>query len=185
MKLVEHIYQVDDLRLIGFFADGSRGASVPGVLVVHEAPGVSEHVKQRAQTLAERGYVAFALDMYGQTDLSLDDARKQSHLLMTDAALIRRRAHAALKVLAEHVHCDSSRLAVIGFCLGGIVALELARDQAPVLCAVGFHPGLKRPSDSTTTAIRAKVPMMIGEDDPIVPAEDRGSFVKEMNAAGA
>jgi dienelactone hydrolase len=98
---------------------------------------------------------------------------------------MRRRARAALEVLASQAHCDASKLAVIGFCLGGIVALELARDRAPILCAVGFHPGFKRPAGSASQAIEAKVLMMIGEDDPIVPAEDRASFVQEMKDAGA
>jgi dienelactone hydrolase len=185
MTLTEQSYKVDKVQLTGFLADGSLGARAPGVLLAHEAPGITEHVKEKARMLAECGYVAFALDMYGQVELSLDEARRQSHLLMADAALMRRRARAALDVLAAHAHCDSAKLAVIGFCLGGIVALELARDRAPVLCAVGFHPGLKRPSGSTTGAIDAKILVMIGDEDPIVPAEDRLSFVKEMNQAGA
>jgi dienelactone hydrolase len=184
-KLVEQSYDVGGVRLTGFIADGAADTSVLGILIAHDAPGVTIHVKDRARILAERGYVAFALDMYGQAGPSLDDARQQSRLLMADAALMRRRARAALNVLASHAHCDSSKLAVIGFCLGGIVALELARDRAPLRCAVGFHPGLKRPSGSTTGTIDAKVLMMIGEDDPIVPVEDRAAFVKEMKEAGA
>jgi dienelactone hydrolase len=104
---------------------------------------------------------------------------------MSDAAVLRRRAGTALDLLAGHSHCDSSRLAAIGFCLGGIVALELAREGAPLRCAIGFHPGLMRPSGSTTGAIDAKILMMIGEDDPVVPLEDRTSFVKEMKKSGA
>jgi len=181
----EHCYDADGVRLTGFFADGTRGSSAPGVLVAHEAPGLTEHAKHRAAMLAERGYVAFALDMYGRTGLSLEEARQESHALMADAALLRRRARAALEPLRAHAHCDGDRLAVIGFCLGGIVALELARDGAPVRCAVGFHPGLKRPHGSSTARISAKILMMIGEDDPVVPREDRASFVKEMSEAAA
>ena len=185
MNLVEHTYEVDGVRLTGFLADGSTSGAAPGVLVAHEAPGVTNHIKRRVGMLAECGFVAFALDMYGQADLPLDAAREQSRRLMADAALMRRRARAALEVLASQAHCDASKLAVIGFCLGGIVALELARDRAPILCAVGFHPGFKRPAGSASQAIEAKVLMMIGEDDPIVPAEDRASFVQEMKDAGA
>lgn len=185
MQGVEHCYQVDGTRLTGFFADGSQGGTAPGVLVAHEAPGLTDHAKQRTEMLAELGYVGFALDMYGRTGLSLEEAREQSHALMADARLLRRRARAALDVLRAHVHCDPARVAAIGFCLGGIVALELARDGAPLRCAVGFHPGLKRPSGSITTKITAKILMMIGENDPVVPTEDRASFAKEMNEAGA
>jgi dienelactone hydrolase len=185
MKLVECAYEVDGARLTGFLADGSGGGAAPGILIAHEAPGVTDHVKERAAMLAERGYVAFVLDMYGRADLPLEEARERSHCLMADAALMRRYARAALDVLASQEHCDSSKLAVVGFCLGGIVALELARDLAPIRCAVGFHPGFKRPSGSVTGVIAAKVLMMIGEDDPIVTAEDRASFVKEMKESGA
>lgn len=185
MDLVAHTYEVDEVRLTGFLADGATRDSAPGVLLAHEAPGVSDHVKDRARMLAERGYVAFALDMYGETNLPLDEAREQSRRLMADAALMRRRARAALDLLASHNHCDATRLAAVGFCLGGIVALELARDRAPIRCAVGFHPGFMRPAGSVTGPIAAKVLMMIGDDDPVVPAEDRASFANEMKAAGA
>lgn len=185
VETVAHPYHVDGVTLTGFFADGAARGRAPGILVAHEAPGVGEHVKQRAGMLAECGYVAFALDMYGQANLPLDEAREHSHRIMADAALMRRRARAALDVLAAHPHCDSTRLAAVGFCLGGAVALELARDRAPVQCVVGFHPGLMRPSGSTTGPISAKVLMMIGEDDPVIPAEHRAAFVEEMNEAGA
>lgn len=185
MDLVECTYDVDDVRLTDFLADGAAGGSVPGILVAHEAPGVTAHVKERARMLAERGYVAFALDMYGRVDLPIDEAREQSGRLMSDAALMRRRARAALDLLASHAHCDATRLAAVGFCLGGIVALELARDRAPIRCAVGFHPAFMKPTGSTTGPIAAKVLMMIGEDDPVVPAEDRASFMHEMKEACA
>lgn len=185
MDLIACEYEVDDVRLTGFLADGASGGLAPGVLVAHEAPGITAHVKERARMLAERGYVAFALDMYGQLDLPIDEAREQSHRLMSDASLMRRRARAALDLLASHAHCDAEKLAAIGFCLGGIVALELARDRAPLRCAVGFHPGFMRPVGSATGAISAKVLMMIGDDDPVVPPEDRASFIREMKEAGA
>lgn len=185
MDLVACTYDVDDVCLTGFLADGATRGSAPGVLLAHEAPGVTSHVKERARMLAERGYVAFALDMYGQVDLPIDEAREQSRRLMADAALMRRRARAALDLLAAHAHCDATKLAAVGFCLGGIVALELARDRAPIRCAVGFHPGFMRPAGSATGPITAKVLMMIGEDDPVVPAEDRASFIQEMKQAGA
>jgi dienelactone hydrolase len=185
VPLLEHVYRVDGVTLTGFLADGSAGVRVPGVLVAHEAPGVTRHVKERARMLAECGYVAFALDLYGQGELPLEEARRQSQRLMSEPGLLRRRARAALEVLAAHPHCDATRLAAVGFCLGGIAALELARAGAAIRCAVGFHPGLKRPAGSETGPIAARVLVMIGEDDPIVPSEDRTAFVEEMTKAGA
>jgi dienelactone hydrolase len=185
VDLAAHTYQVDDVQLTGYLIDGANRGSVPGVLIAHEAPGITDHVKHRAVMLAERGYVAFVLDMYGRENLPLEEAREESRRLMADARLMRRRARAALEVLASQEHCDAGRLAAVGFCLGGIVALELARDRAPIRCAVGFHPGLMRPSGSVTTTIAAKVLMLIGEDDPVVPAEDRASFIRQMKEADA
>jgi dienelactone hydrolase len=185
IELVAHTYDVDEVRLTGFLADGASRGPAPGILLAHEAPGVTAHVKERARMLAECGYVAFALDMYGRTDLPLEEARERSRQLMSDAALMRRRARAALDLLASQAHCDASRLAVVGFCLGGIVALELARDRAPIRCAVGFHPGLMRPAGSTSGPIAAKVLIMVGEDDPVVPAEARASFIREMDEGRA
>lgn len=185
MDVIPHTYEVDGVRLTGFLADGASGGSAPGILLAHEAPGITTHVKERARMLAESGYVAFALDLYGRADLPVEEARELSRKLMTDAALMRRRARAALDLLASQPHCDAARLAAVGFCLGGIVALELARDRAPIRCAVGFHPGLMRPVGSATGPIEAKVSMIIGDDDPVVSAEDRASFIREMKEAGA
>ena len=184
MNLTKVEYKAD-VALAGYLADGSRGAPAPGVLIAHEAPGLTEQVKRRALMLAELGYVAFALDLYGQSDLPIAEAQKQSQAVMADARKLRQRARAALDVLAAHPNCDSSRIAAIGFCLGGIVALELARDEAPIQCAVAFHPGLMRPVGSTTGKLSAKILAMCGESDPVVSAEDRANFIQEMTAARA
>jgi dienelactone hydrolase len=178
-------YQVDGVPLKGYMADGSKGNSAPGILVAHESPGVTEHVKGRTRALAEQGYVAFALDLFGAHDLDLEEARRQSSLVVRTPGLMYARANAALEVLASQATVDSARLAAIGFCLGGVTVLELARHGAPIKCAIGFHPGLKRPAGSPDGPIAAKILMMIGDADPIVPQEDRVAFAHSMNAAGA
>ena len=125
MELHEIKYEDDGVALTGILADGSNGKLAPGILIAHEALGVGDHVKQRARMLAERGYIAFALDMYGAPDLPLEEAQSRSRALMADARAMRRRARAALEVLKTHRNCDSSRLAAVGFCLGGIVATNV------------------------------------------------------------
>lgn len=185
MDLVPYTYEVDGVRLTGFLGDGTTGGCAPGILIAHEAPGLTDHVKARARMLAELGYVAMALDMYGQADLPVEVAHEYSRQLMADGALMRRRARAALDLLALHPNCDGTRLAAVGFCLGGVVALELARDRAPIRCAVGFHPGLMRPLGSARGPIAAKILMMIGGDDPVVGSDDRAAFVRDMKEAGA
>jgi dienelactone hydrolase len=178
-------YEADGVALHGWLADGARAPRAPGVLVAHEAVGVTEHTKRCVRRLAELGYVAFALDMYGRAELPLEEARTESQRLMADAAGLRRRAGAGLAMLARHERCDIERMAVVGFCLGGIVALELVRDQAQLRAAAAFHPSFRRPAGSRTETIAAKVLMMVGDADPVAPPEDRLAFAREMTAAGA
>jgi dienelactone hydrolase len=178
-------YEEGGVRLGGWLADGSGGKAAPGVLVAHEAPGVGAHVKARAERLAERGYVALALDLYGGEGFSLDEARALHQQMMETPGLMVRRAMAALDALQDRPCVDPDRLAAVGFCQGGITALELARAGAPVRAAIGFHPGLKRPAGSPDGPIAAKVLMMVGDADPVVPPEDRRAFARDMDAAGA
>jgi dienelactone hydrolase len=185
VTLREMRYQADGVALTGFLADGSGGRPAPGVLVAHEAPGLTEHAKGRALALAEQGYVALALDLYGARDLDLEEAFRQSVQVMTTPGLMYARANAALEALSDQACVDAGRLAAIGFCLGGVAALELARHGAPIKCAIGFHPGLQRPPGSPDGAIDAKILMMIGDADPVAPPEERAAFIQSMNAAGA
>jgi len=186
MDLIRTEYVVDSVTLTGFLADGSGSGQAPGVLLAHEGTGITQQTKRRARMLAERGYVVLALDMYGKQDLTLEESRGYSQQLLTDSALLRRRARAGLVRLASQASCDPARIAVVGICLGGIVALELARDGAQILGCIGIHPGLRRPTGSTTPAsISAKILMVIGDNDPVAPAEARYAFAREMSDAGA
>jgi dienelactone hydrolase len=151
------------------------------VLVVHQGMGVTDHSKEAAARVADHGYVAFALDMYGSTATSVEQATGLMGALMGDAALLRRRARAGLDQLAA---VSSGPHAVLGFCFGGIVALEMLRDQAPLACAIACHPSFKKPEGSTGLP-SGKVLMMIGDQDPIIPPEDREAFRAEMEEAQA
>jgi dienelactone hydrolase len=172
-------YDAAGVTLRGYFARGSEGAR-PGVLVAHEAPGMGPHVQQRAEMLADLGYAAFALDLYGGEPFPFEETSDRHNALMEAPGLMLARARAALDVLASQPGVDSERLAAIGFCQGGITVMELARANAPVRCVVGFHPGLTRPAGSPDGPISAKVLMLVGEDDPVIPPRDREAFVLEM-----
>lgn len=174
-------YDCDGQSLTGWRADGSEGKAAGGVLVVHQGMGVTDHTKEAAIRVAEQGYVAFALDMYGSTATSVEQATALMGGLMGNAALLRRRARTGLEQLAGFA---AGPHAVLGFCFGGIVALEMLRDQAPVACAIACHPSFKKPEGSTGLP-RGKVLMMIGDQDPIIPTEDRDAFRAEMTEAGA
>lgn len=180
----ELTYAVDGLEMTGVLVDGSRGARAPGVLVAHEAPGRDPRMTFWARKLAGRGYVALALDLYG-APFSLEESMARHEAMMTTPGLMLTRATAALAALSAHPNVDLHRLAALGFCQGGIVAAELARAGAPIRCAIGFHPGLTRPAGSPEGLIEAKVLMMIGARDPVVPPADRATFAAEMEARGA
>jgi dienelactone hydrolase len=173
-------YDCEGTRLTGYFADSAPHSDKPAILVAHEAFGLNGHIRARARRLAELGYAAFALDMYGVEGLSLAEAVRRHTELMSAPGLMHARASTALGLLMDLPGVDQRRMAAIGFCQGGITALELARGGAPLRCAVGFHPGLKRPAGSPDRQIQAKVLMMIGDRDPDVPAEDRAAFAAEM-----
>lgn len=181
-RIIEYSHQGVTLRGHLFAAAGNMA---PGVLVAHEAPGLNEHVKARAQALAAIGYTAFALDLYGEEGFPLSEALERHASLMSSPGLIRARAEAALDVLASSNDVDSSRLSAIGFCQGGITALELARAGVPIRSVAGFHPGLTRPAGSSDHAIGARILMMVGSDDPVIPPEHREAFAQEMTGKGA
>jgi dienelactone hydrolase len=184
MQTSELTYEHEGLVMRGYLADGSRETPSPGVIVAHEAPGLDDHIRGRAELLALEGYVALALDLYGG-HFSLDEARKRNSEMMTTPGLMLGRTRAALSALAAQKTVDRGRLAAVGFCQGGIAALELARSRAPILAAIGLHPGLMRPAGSSEGPISAKVLMMVGDEDPVVPQEDRLGFADEMTLKGA
>jgi dienelactone hydrolase len=184
VKQSELRYSADEVTLTGVLVDGSRGAPAPGVLIAHEAPGRDEQMVTWAHKLASAGYVALALDLYG-APFSIADAAIRHEKMMQTPGLMLARARAALDVLVAQPNVDRRRLAAIGFCQGGIVAAELARAGAPIACAIGFHPGLMRPIGSVDRPVDARLLMMVGDRDPVIPPSDRAAFAAEMDAKGA
>jgi len=176
-------YFVDGKRFTGYYVHPLESAMFPGVVVAHEAMGVNEHVKARAQALAEAGYAAFVLDLYGES-FPFPELADRHMGLMSEPGLIFKRAKAALEVLASQDAVDPSRLGAVGFCQGGITALELARGGL-VRCAVGFHPGLESPKGSPEGRMSAKILMLIGDDDPMIPLDHRFQFAEEMRRRDA
>ncbi len=171
-------YNQNGTTLKGYLAyDDAITGKRPGVLVVPEFWGLNDFAKQRAEKLAELGYVALAADMYGEGKVTQDpeEARRLAgHVRSTP--LMRERAQAALQVLASNELVDPKRLAAIGFCFGGTTVLELAYSGAPVLGVVSFHGGLTVPKPEDWKNCRASFLILHGAEDPHIKPEDIAAF---------
>lgn len=159
----------------------------PGILVVHEWMGLGDYTKRRAKQLAELGYVALAADMYGKGVYAKDheEAAKLSGALQSDREAMRGRILAALEVLKSFPRVDASRVGAIGYCFGGMTVLELARSGADVDAVVSFHAPLQTPSPAQPGAIKAKILVCHGAEDPHVTQEQVKAFEQEMRQAVA
>jgi dienelactone hydrolase len=173
--------------MLGHLAfDDTRSGRRPAVLLCHEGGGLDDNVKGRAERLAELGYIAFALDYFGDGEPTptLDEAMQRLRPIAGDPDMTRRLGFTGLDLLAGHDRSDPARVAAIGFCFGAAMCLELGRAGAELRAIVGFHPGLGigRPDDSKN--IRGSVLLCVGSDDPYATAEQRLAFETEMKDAG-
>ncbi len=188
MKTETIKYHDGDVTLVGYLAfDEKQSGKRPGILVMPEAFGLGDHAKRRAERLAELGYVALAGDPYGDGAQAADlpGAMRLATPLFENPDRLRRRGRAALDKLASLPQVDSSRLAAMGFCMGGTFSLELARDGAPLRGVVSFHGGLQTQRPPAPGAVKAKILVCTGADDPMVPVAQVNAFAEEMTRAGA
>jgi dienelactone hydrolase len=163
---------------------GSAGKQRPGVLVVPEWWGLNDYAKFRADELAKLGYVALAVDVYGNGDNSSDmkNAGQWAGKYKSDRALLRLRLNSALEVLQKRPGVVPGKIAVIGYCFGGMCALEMARAGSGVACVVSFHGSLDADTKvPTVNPIKAKVLVLHGAADPFEPAAQIADFQTEMN----
>lgn len=175
-------------KLAGYVARPVKAkGAVPGVVVIHQWMGLTDHERQVSDDLAKLGYVALAADIYGDGVRPKDtaEAGKLAGAFKGDRTLYRRRIAAAIEALKAQKGVDGSRLAVIGFCFGGTGALEAARAGLPVKGVVSFHGGLDVPAGFGAAPITAKVLVCHGAEDPWVPAKEVAAFQDEMRQAKA
>jgi dienelactone hydrolase len=178
-------YTAGGRQFVGWLAhDAARRDRRPGVLVGHEGYGLGEHTRERAGMLAALGYVAFAPDLFGETFRSREHGIAVISALVKDPSVLRERTNAALDLLRSHDRVDPARTAAIGFCFGGLAALELARSGRDLACVVSFHGGLQTVLPAQPAGVRCKVLACVGADDPFVPPDQRAAFEDEMRGAG-
>ncbi len=158
----------------------------PGILVAHDWMGYGAFPKARAEQLAKQGYIALALDMYGQGvhATNADEAKKLSGAFYQDFSKFRVRAKAAYDELLKQPNVDPARIGAIGFCFGGATVLELARSGANVAGVVTFHGSLNTKEPAKPGDIKAREILVLhGALDPLVKPQDVAVFMDEMNAA--
>ncbi|MDM1765849.1 MULTISPECIES: dienelactone hydrolase family protein [unclassified Acinetobacter] len=180
-------YQAQDgTTLIGYFAAPESTQAVAGVIVAPEWWGRTEYTEQRARELAEHGFAALAIDMYGDKKVTTNVPQASEWMTQTfqNANTIVDRATAGLATLAAQPEVDATRLAAIGFCYGGKVVLDLARTGADLKAVVTFHAANVSPrQEGDAQNIKAELLVLHGELDSMLSLEAIESFEQEMTAA--
>lgn len=160
----------------------------PAILVVHEWWGQTDYPRKRAEMLARLGYVAFAVDMYGGRK-QLDHPKNAKAFMMKamkDAKTVGGRFKAALMTLSKRKEVDANNMAAIGYCFGGAVVLEAAKQNAALKGIVSFHGGLDTPTPiKKNMTIKPKILILNGKEDPFVSKESIAKFRKQMRQANA
>ncbi|MDO8862847.1 dienelactone hydrolase family protein [Haliea sp. E1-2-M8] len=181
-------YQHAGLDYEGLLAwDDAASEQRPGVAVAHTWAGRSEFEEGKAMELAEHGYVGFALDVFGKGVRGEGTEQCQDLIapLLADRVLLQDLVTLAVSVMSEQAEVDSTRVAAMGYCFGGLTVLDLARTGADVRGVVSFHGLFNAPDNTAGTQIKAKVLCLHGYDDPMATPENLQQLAQELSTAGA
>ena len=182
MKTEKITYQSGDKSFEGFLAQ-PEGDSNPCVLIAHTWAGRDAFVEEKAKLLTELGYAAFAIDMYGEGKIGTSNEENAGMMqpLLDDREELARRALASLDAVSKIDNIDASKIVIMGYCFGGLVAMDLARTGVDIKGAVSFHGFLAGPENSTNE-IKAKILALHGDSDPMVGLDQIESFRQEMTS---
>jgi dienelactone hydrolase len=180
-------YSADGTNLKGYLVyNGDIEGKRPGVLVVHEWWGQNEYARKRARMLADLGYTALALDMYGDGKLAThpDDAGKFAMEVSKNIETAKARFMAAYNLLKAQETTDPNNIAAIGYCFGGGIVLNMARMGTDLKAVVSFHGSLQPISPAEPDNVKGFILVCNGADDPFTTQEQIDAFKTEMNDAG-
>ena len=180
-------YQGGGATLRGYLAwNGAVRTPRPGVLVVHEWWGLDEHMRRRCHMLAELGYIALAVDMYGEGACAVhpEEAERLERAVVEDMATGAARFEAAYRRLKSNSATDPARIAAIGYCFGGRIVLHAARTGMALAGAATFHGDLDAHCEAAPGSVRARILVCHGADDHMIPPSSVDAFKREMERAG-
>jgi dienelactone hydrolase len=179
-------YTEGGVPLQGYLAyDDSGPAKRPAVLLIHRRDGMSELTLRNARMIAEQGYVVFAADIFGKAirPKTADEEIAQSRRYNDDRPLMRSRAQAGLDVLRQNPMVDNARIAVLGYCFGGTVGVELAETGAPMVGLVTIHGSFRGFTPGAARNIKGRVLMLHGAEDPTATLTEVNAVIAEFRAA--
>lgn len=179
-------YQHGDTTLEGYLAyDEAIIGKRPGVVLLHRRDGMTDLTRKNTEMVAKLGYVVFAPDIFGKTVRPKDvkEMIEQSAIYNKDRPLMRARAQAGFDVLRQNPMVDPARLAMVGYCFGGTVAVELAEVGVPVLGAVAIHGSFRDHAPEAASNIKGRFLILHGAEDPIAPLEEVNKLIKDFRAA--
>lgn len=189
MHINTHTYTHDAQNLLAHVAfDETITGKRPGVLILHDWTGRNQFACSLAEKLVEQGYVGFAADLYGDARLGESTEEKQALMtpLVSNRPYLLERISLAFQELCSLPEVDETKVAAIGFCFGGLCALDLARSGASAAGVVSFHGLLNAPVEGAAPEqISSKVLVLHGYDDPMVQPEMVVNFCSEMTEANA
>jgi dienelactone hydrolase len=180
-------YTVDSMTMHGFVAyDSNSSEKRPAVLVVPEWWGLNDYTKSRAKQLAGLGYIAFAVDMYGEGKIADDPgtAQKFATPFYSDPQMAKKHFDAALAEVKKYAQTDTSRIAAIGYCFGGSMVLNAAKLGDNLKGVVSFHGDLAG-VPANKDLLKAAILVCHGMDDKFVSAETVAAFKKQMDSVKA
>ncbi len=183
----EVTYTTESTSMRGYLAyDTSIKEKRPGIIVVHEWWGHNDYTRERARMLAELGYTALAVDMYGDGKQANhpDDAGKFSGMVMKNIDEAKARFKSALELLKSQPTVDSTEIAAIGYCFGGSVVLTMANAGEDLDAVAAFHSGVQLPI-MPNKDLKARVLVCNGAADPFVSAESVVAYKAAMDEIGA
>ncbi len=179
-------YKQGDTALQGYLAyDDSRTGRRPAVLMAPDRAGMSEVAIKDAEMIARLGYVVFAEDIYGKTvrPKTVPEMSELSGLYNKDRPLMRARAQAGLDVLRQNAMVDPAKIAVVGYCFGGTVAVELVETGAPLAASVAVHGSFRNFAPEGAKNIKGPMLILHGAEDMTAPLEEVNKLVGDLRAA--